>query len=148
METPRKDRAPGGGPHEPSDPPTPQRRRVSMSRKTAALLIAGYVVVIAAALVLGSADAATTSIADQLTSSKAAIEVTSEPTGTTTIHVAVMQNMQAAGLKYLDRPASETTITPPAGYPVIDVQAKGSSGAIGGWAGRLATVPGLTIIHI
>jgi hypothetical protein len=82
-----------------------------------------------------------TSIVTQLSASKASVEVVSEPLGTTAVHVAIMQTLAGAGVKYLDLPASQHLYTPPAASPVVDMQAKGSAGAIGGWAGRLATVP-------
>ena len=106
----------------------------------------------AAALIMlgvaaGAAHAATPSITDRLSADKAIIEITGLPAGTEHIGVAVMQNPQGAGIKYLVVPPSQTVYTPPAGDPVVDVQAwsgccKGTGQAIGGWAGRLQTIPG------
>jgi hypothetical protein len=111
---------------------------------TFAVLIAVYVIsVIAAALVLASADAATTGITDRLSADHTSIEVTSEPTGTARIHVAIMQNLSGSGVKYLDISAAQLKFTPPIADPVVDVIAETSSGAtIGSWAGRIQTTPG------
>jgi hypothetical protein len=81
------------------------------------------------------------SITDRISADHAAIEVTSEPAGTTEIHVAVMFDLAGDGVRYLNIPAAQTTYVPPAGEPVVDVQAFGQDGAIGGWAGRLQTTP-------
>jgi hypothetical protein len=90
-----------------------------------------------APLALGS----TTSITDKLSSDGTAIEVTSMPAGTTRIHIAVMTDLNGAGTTYLDIPSSQTRYVPSPSTPVVDVQAFGSSGAIGGWAGRIQTTP-------
>jgi hypothetical protein len=89
----------------------------------------------------GASAHAQASITDRFSADHAAIEVTSEPTGTTQIHVAVMSDLGGDGLRYLNIPAAQTTYVPPAGEPVVDVQAFGQDGAIGGWAGRLQTTP-------
>jgi hypothetical protein len=84
---------------------------------------------------------AQTSITDRLSADHAAIEVTSEPVGTTEIHVAVMSDLAGDGIGYLNIPASQTSYVPAPGTPVVDVQALGADGPIGGWAGRLRTTP-------
>lgn len=86
--------------------------------------------------------AAATSITDRLSANKASIEVTSLPSGTTAIHLAVMKNMAGEGIKYLNVSTNTRVYTPPSSTPVVDAQAMGSSGPIGAWAGRLQTVPG------
>jgi hypothetical protein len=98
-----------------------------------------------AMLTLGCASSAyaqsSTSIADRLSADQAAIEVTSEPAGTTQIHVAVMSDLAGDGIHYLNIPAAQTSYAPAPGTPVVDVQAFGDDGPIGGWAGRLQTTP-------
>src|ERR1700733_823594 len=89
----------------------------------------------------GASAHAQASITDRISADHAAIEVTSEPAGTTEIHVAVMSDLAGDGLTYLNIPAAQTTYVSPAGEPVVDVQAFGQDGAIGGWAGRLQTTP-------
>jgi hypothetical protein len=89
----------------------------------------------------GASAHAQATITDRFSADHAAIEVTSEPTGTSEIHVAVMSDLAGDGLRYLNIPASQTTYVPAAGEPVVDVQAFGQDGAIGGWAGRLQTTP-------
>lgn len=79
------------------------------------------------------------SVTDRLASDKSAIEVTSEPAGTTALHLAVMTDPEGDGLRYLNIPAAQTTYTPPASTPVVDVQALGAEGTLGGWSGRLQT---------
>jgi len=81
------------------------------------------------------------SITDRLSSDGTAIEVNSMPAGTTKIHVAVMSDLAADGIKYLDIPATQTRYVPGPSTPVVDVQAFGAGGAIGGWAGRIQTTP-------
>ncbi|HEY4895790.1 MAG TPA: hypothetical protein VII01_06850, partial [Solirubrobacteraceae bacterium] len=83
----------------------------------------------------------TTSITDKLSSDGTAIEVTSMPAGTTSIHIAVMTDINGDGTTYLDIPSSQTRYAPSPSTTVVDVQAFGSSGAIGGWAGRVETTP-------
>jgi Glycosyl hydrolase catalytic core len=84
----------------------------------------------------------TGSITDRLTSDKTAVEVMSLPPGTGEIGVAIMKNLAGEGVSYLHIPATQTTYTPPSGDPVVDIQANTASGEpIGGWAGRLQTVP-------
>jgi hypothetical protein len=94
-----------------------------------------------AMLTLGFASSAyaQTSITDRLSAGHAAVEVTSEPPGTTEIHVAVMSNLAGDGIGYLDIPALQVSYVPAPGAPVVDVQAFGVDGPIGGWAGRLQT---------
>jgi len=87
------------------------------------------------------------SITDQLSPSKSRIEITCLPAGTQHIGLAVMRNPQGAGVEYVSVSARRKTYTPPAADPVVDAQAwtgsKAQSGEpIGGWAGRLQTVPG------
>ncbi len=84
---------------------------------------------------------ATTSVTARLSPDRSAIEVTAEPAGTTELHLAVMSDLQGDGIRYLDIPATQTTYTPPPGTPVVDVQALGEDGTIGGWNGRLQTAP-------
>jgi len=81
------------------------------------------------------------SITDRLSSDRTAIEVNSMPAGTTKIHIAVMSDLAADGIKYLDIPATQTRYAPDPSTPVVDVQAFGAGGAIGGWAGRIQTTP-------
>jgi hypothetical protein len=93
-------------------------------------------------LVCAPSALAATSITDGLSADQSAVEVTSEPAGTTQVHIAVMSDLAGDAIRYLNIPASQTSYTPPPGTPVVDVQAFGSQGAIGAWAGRLATTPG------
>ncbi len=104
-------------------------------RKLAALSTA------CAALLAGSVAHAETGITDKLVRRGSAVRVTSKPAGTTSIQVAVMEDLAGDGLKYLTLPASQRVYTPPAATPVVDVRAHGPEGPIGGWAGRLQTVP-------
>jgi hypothetical protein len=68
--------------------------------------------------------------------------VTAVPAGTASIGVALMTNMEGAGLKYVSIPATQKIYTPPAGTPVVDMVADSASGAaIGKWAGREQTTP-------
>ncbi len=92
----------------------------------------------------GVAHAGGASITDRLSPDGGAIEVTSVPTGTKTIHVAVMTDLAGDGVKYLDFPASQKLYIPPAAMPVVDVQATSDRTRLGGWAGRLQTAGGLT----
>lgn len=92
---------------------------------------------------------AETSITDRLSADKTAVEVTSLPAGTEHVGVAVMTDLQAHGLEYRVLTLAEAgrPYVPPAGKPVVDLQAftgccKGTGHALGGWAGRLQTVPG------
>jgi hypothetical protein len=87
----------------------------------------------------------TGAISDQLSADGAAVEITNQPPGTTYVHVAVMTNLAGEAVKYLNLPGSQTRYVPPAGLPVVDMQALSSSYApIGGWAGRLHTTPAQT----
>lgn len=115
-------------------------------RKRSSLLTAIVVVYIAAvivtALALSNAKGATVGVTDRLSADHTAIEVTSEPTGTAKIHVAIMANLAGSGVKYLDISAAQLRYTPPIADPVVDVIAETSSGStIGGWAGRIQTTP-------
>lgn len=120
-----------------------------MKRRIAA--VTAYLLVLFATMA-GSAPAATisgTSITDRLSNDKTAAEVVTEPSGTGLIKIAVMKNMAAEGVTYKTIPASQSSFTPPAGYPVVDMQAATSSGAaIGDWASkagsRIQTTPGGT----
>lgn len=108
---------------------------------------AKFILAFAAAALLayvGISKAATSSVTDRLTASKSAVEIVSTPAGTDHIGVAVMKTLSGEGVKYgINLPASQKTYTPPAGYPVVDMIAKTAADAsIGGWAGRLQTVPG------
>jgi hypothetical protein len=87
------------------------------------------------------AAASSGSITDKLSSDGEAIEVTSEPAGATTVHLAVMEDLQGDGIRYLNVPASQTRFVPSPSTPVVDVQAFGPNGPIGGWAGRIQTTP-------
>ncbi len=109
-----------------------------MKARRLALLIA------ALPLILAPSALADTSASARLSPDRSAIEVTSEPTGTTELHLAVMSDPQGDGIRYLNIPATQTTYTPPTGDPVVDVQALGDDGTIGGWAGRLQTAPAET----
>ncbi|HSZ13915.1 MAG TPA: hypothetical protein VK790_07755 [Solirubrobacteraceae bacterium] len=99
-----------------------------------------------AALTLSGAPCALadSSVSDRLSADHSAVEVTAVPAGTTALHIAVMSDLAGDGISYLDVPASQASYTPPPATPVVDVQAFGSSGPIGGWAGRLPTTPGGT----
>jgi hypothetical protein len=90
-------------------------------------------------LAFASSADAQTSITDRLSAGHAAVEVTSEPAGTTEIHVAVMSDLAGDGISYLNIPASQAGYVPAPGTPVVDLQAFGVDGPIGGWAGRLQT---------
>ena len=85
-----------------------------------------------------------TSVTDRVASDKASIEVTSEPAGTMALHLALMRDPEGDGLRYLNIPATQTTYTPPTSTPVVDVQALGQEGTIGGWGGRLQTTPAVS----
>jgi hypothetical protein len=117
---------------------TPRRPPRSMSRRS---LIAIAAVAVGLSAVHSSiASAASTSITDRLSTSKTAVEVASLPTGTQLVKVAVMKNLSGEGVTYKLISATQTSFTPPAGYPVVDMQASTSTGSpIGIWAGRLQT---------
>lgn len=85
--------------------------------------------------------ASASSITDRLSADRTAVEVTSAPAGTTKIHVAVMTDLKGDGTKYVDIPASQTRYVPSPSTPVVDIQAVGGGGPIGGWAGRIQTTP-------
>ncbi|MBA3808633.1 MAG: hypothetical protein H0X28_09615 [Solirubrobacterales bacterium] len=62
------------------------------------------------------------------------------PTGTKLVTVAVMKTMTGEGIIYKTIAVSQVRYVPPAGYPVVDLQAATSTGTpIGGWAGRRLT---------
>jgi hypothetical protein len=102
----------------------------------------------AISLAVPASAAAVSSIADRLSPAKTSIEVTSLPAGTEHVGLALMKNRRGDGLTYRSITVSESRrpYTPPVGYPVVDAQAwtgprAGTGHAIGGWAGRLQTVP-------
>lgn len=72
-------------------------------------------------------------------------QVVSMPSGTAKVHIAQMQDLNATGIQYLDKPAPTSLpwdYKPPADRPVVDMLAETSgNAAIGGWAGRIATTP-------
>jgi hypothetical protein len=119
--------------------PHPTRGPLLLVSIALALIVAACVWLALAAASRG----ATTSITDRLTTDKAAVEVVSLPAGTDHVGVAVMKTLSGEGVKEgINLPATQKTYTPPAGYPVVDVIARSSTGkAIGSWAGRLQTVP-------
>lgn len=86
------------------------------------------------------------SIQDQLTPNKAAVQINCLPSGTDHIGVAVMKTLAGEGLKEgINVPASTTVYTPPAGYTVVGLSARSASGSIvGSWASRIQIVPGGT----
>ena len=97
------------------------------------------ILIAALPFVCAPAALADSSVTDRVAESGSAIEVTSEPAGTTALHLAVMSNLAGDEIHYLNVPATQTTYTPPAGTPVVDMQALGADGTIGGWSGRLQT---------
>ncbi len=97
------------------------------------------ILIAALPFVCAPAALADTSVTDHVADNGSAIEVTAEPAGTTALHVALMTDLAGDGIRYLNVPATQTTYTPPAGTPVVDMQALGADGMIGGWAGRLET---------
>lgn len=94
-----------------------------------------------AGLAISTTATAEAGITDKLAQHNTAIRVTTVPTGTTSIHVKVSENLAGRGTKHLVLPATQRLYTPPAATPVVDVRAYGAGGAIGGWAGALQTVP-------
>jgi hypothetical protein len=92
-----------------------------------------------------SLTAVSASITDRISADHTAIEVTSVPSGTSQIHVAIMTDLAGHGLRYLDIPASQKRYTPPATTPVVDVLATKSGTALGAWAGRKQTAPAPTV---
>jgi len=112
-------------------------RRLSVRK----LLLSGA---LAASLLasLSSVALASTSIVDRLSTDKTAVEVVSIPTGTKLIKVALMKTLSGQGLIYKSISVAQRRYVPPAGYPVVDLQAATSTGSsIGGWAGRRLTTP-------
>lgn len=70
------------------------------------------------------------------------VRVTHLPSGAGLIKVAVMKDLNATGIKYSLVSVHQTVISPPAGYPVIDLQAAANTGkAMGGWAGKKTVKP-------
>jgi hypothetical protein len=115
-------------------------RRISLRSLTVCGALAASLLV----SLSSSAGASTSSIVDRLSADKHTVEVVSLPVGTNLIKVAVMKNLAGEGLTYKTIPATELRYAPPAGYPVVDLQAATSKGApVGNWAGRLQTVPGV-----
>lgn len=117
-----------------------------MSAKRLSGVVSGVLCGIAAIstsliLLAPATSAATGSIVDRLSADHTAIEVTSEPSGTNEIHVAVMSNLAGQNIKYLNISATQTRYTPPAATPVVDVQAMKSGTPIGSWAGRKQVSP-------
>jgi hypothetical protein len=91
--------------------------------------------------VLTTDSQAASSIVTRLSPDHTAVEVVSEPEGTASINVAILNQAQTE-TKYLwpRLPASQMVYKPPAGYPVVDMEARNSSGqSLGSWAGRLTT---------
>jgi hypothetical protein len=115
---------------------------VTKSRFTAGAILRATLLTAALSLTgVATSGAQSTSITDQISSDRTSIEVTSAPTGTTGIHVAVMTDLAGHGLKYLNIPISQKRYTPPTATPVVDVIAAKSSATIGAWAGRRQTTP-------
>jgi hypothetical protein len=116
--------------------PTPRRPLRSISCRS---LIAIAAVAVGLPAVYSSvASAATTSITDKLSTNKTSVEVASLPAGTQLVKVAVMKNTSGEGVTYKLLPVTQVSFTPPAGYPVVDMQAATSKGSsIGNWAGRI-----------
>jgi hypothetical protein len=110
------------------------RPRITLAAIAACLILP-------ALIVPASASASCASIADRLTASRTSVKVTCTPAGTEQIHIAVMQDLAGHGIKYLNVARTQTVYTPPAGLPVVDVQAW-ASGPVGEWAGRKQTIPG------
>lgn len=85
------------------------------------------------------------SLKTALSADKTGVVVVSAPAGTAKIGVAVMQTLAGAGLKEgitIPYPLTGGVYKPPAGLPVVDMVAQNSGGTkIGGFAGRLQTVP-------
>ncbi len=93
------------------------------------------------ALVVAHIASTQASIADRLSANRSSIEITSLPSGSTSIHVAVMANLAGQGLRYLNIPVTQKSYTPPKATPVVDVQALKNGSPLGGWAGRKQTTP-------
>jgi len=108
----------------------------------AKLFLAWIAAVVVVPFASATSASAASSITDRLSANHAAVEVTSEPAGTTEVHIAVMSDLAGDGIRYLNIPAAQVSYTPTPAAPVVDVQAFASDGAIGGWAGRLQTTPG------
>jgi hypothetical protein len=114
-------------------------RRLEVERMKARRL---SILIAALPFVCAPAALADTSVTDRVTGDGSAIEVTSEPAGTTALHLAVMSDPAGDEIRYLNIPATQTTYTPPAATPVVDMEALGADGTIGGWSGRLqSTAP-------
>ncbi len=93
-----------------------------------------------AALLVASIADGQTGITTKLVKSNTTVRVSSKPAGTTSIRVAVMNNLAGAGREPLTIPASQSLYTPPAAKPVVEMRAYGTSGPIGGWTPPLKTV--------
>ncbi len=104
-------------------------------RKLAAALTA------CTALLFASPALASRSLTDRLTRNERSVRVTSVPRGTASIHVAVMSDLSGSSVEYLVISAARRRFRPPPDRPVVDMQAWGPQGPIGGWAGRIATTP-------
>lgn len=113
-------------------------------RSTLAVL-AGTLVAFGASTSTG-AGASCTSAQDALSANKAAVVVTCLPAGATQVGVAELSDLNGTKIKYgrsIPAAVGTTITTDSSAYPVIDIQAKSASGAaLGGFAGRLQTVPG------
>jgi hypothetical protein len=118
--------------------PTPRRPLRSISCRS---LVAIAAVAVGLPAVYSSvASAASTSIIDKLSANKTSVEVASLPAGAQLVKVAVMKNTSGEGVTYKLLPVTQVSFTPPAGYPVVDMQAATSKGSsIGNWAGRIQT---------
>jgi hypothetical protein len=89
-----------------------------------------------------TAQAATSAQIEADPTNTSRVHIVAVPAGTTKLHWAVMKDMSAKEIKW---PYPDQTYnpaypyyTPPAGYSVIDLQARNSNGAdLGTWAGRL-----------
>jgi hypothetical protein len=129
-------------------PNGPERRWLAVPSDRPACRVSVRKLILSAALVVGllaslsSVALASTSIVDRLSTDKAAVEVVSVPTGTKLIKVALMKTLSGSALIYKMISVTQRRYVPPAGYPVVDLQAATSTGSpIGGWAGRRLTMP-------
>ncbi len=116
-------------------PDMPARRTSLRSFSLCGALAASLLISLSSA-----ASASTASITDRLTTDRSALETVSLPPGTGLVKVAVMKTMTGEGIIYKTIAATQVRYVPPAGYPVVDLQAATSTGTpIGGWAGRRLT---------
>jgi len=123
-----------------------RRRLLTLSQRAARrsslrpILLCGVLAASLLTLFSSAALASTSSILDRLSANKSAVETTSLPAGTKLVKVAVMKNPAGEGVSYKTMPITQVRYAPPAGYPVVDLQAATSSGSpIGNWAGRRLT---------